>query len=193
MRRSPLQARLCLVIVLVLCATTAGGCVGSSEAPAAPRALDRSLAPANVLGEKYRLFENVDDATRKTFADAGPTSLVDDGAVWEIRRADKLVGTLQIATFNAKVDPENESQRKSVVNDIIPGGGTRIALRDQEVHTIAVSDRTIYLWFGQTVYEVLVLKGLDEGDDPEQVLVDVIAHQQTVSAWQPLVMERATS
>lgn len=170
-----------LLAVLLLAA-----CGGGADENVAPRAVDRALAPSSVAADRYRLFENDDDSTRDAFANAGPASLVDDGVVWEIRRADRLVGTLQISTLRADVDLTDADARASVVNDIIPGGGNRIAVAGQEVHTTTVADRTVYLWFGERLYQVLTLKGLDDDDQPEDVLGDVLTHQRTVPAWSPL-------
>jgi hypothetical protein len=172
------------LLVLTMAALLAA-CGGTARAPA-PRALDKTLAPTALLADRYRLFENRDDSTRHAFADAGPTSLVDDGAVWEIRLADRLVGTLQIATLTAKVTLTKPSARRAIVSDIIPGGGTRVSVGDQEVYTLSSADRTVYLWFGQHLYEVMVVKGLDTGDKPEALLAEVIRHQSTVAAWEPL-------
>jgi hypothetical protein len=170
-----------MLAMLVLLAACGGG---AKAAP--PRPLDKALAPAALLADRYRLFENDDDSTRKAFADAGPTSLVDDGAVWEIRLSDRLVGTLQIATLSSRVKLTQPNARRAIVSDIIPGGGTRIAVGDQEVYTLSSTDRTVYLWFGQRLYEVMVVKGLDTGDKPEVLLADVLRHQATVPAWEPL-------
>lgn len=172
-------------IVLVILGVVMAACGGGSE-PIAPRALDKALAPASLLGDRYSLSENADPSTRGAFANAGPTSLVDDGAVWEVRLADRLVGTLQIATLSSRVDLTKPTARRSIVSDIIPGGGTRIAVGDQEVYTLASADRTIYLWFGQHLYEVMVLKSLDGTDKPEALLADALRHQSTVPAWEPL-------
>jgi hypothetical protein len=170
----------------VLTTTLLLAACGGSTKTAAPRPLDKALAPAGLLADRYRLFENRDDSTRKAFADAGPTSLVDDGAVWEIRLNDRLVGTLQVATLSARVALTKPAARRAIVSDIIPGGGTRISVGDQEVYTLSSTDRTVYLWFGQHLYEVMVVKGLDIGDKPEALLAEVLRHQSTVAAWEPL-------
>lgn len=172
------------IAVVVLLAVLAA-CADGAPRPA-PRQLDKSLAPASIGADKYRLIENTDDSTRSAFANAGKTSLVDDGAVWEIRRADRLVGTLQISTLSERVNLTRPEARTAIVSDIIPGGGNRIAVGDQEVYTQSVGDRAVYLWFGQRLYEVMVLKGIDQGDDPEALVSDVLRHQTTVPAWEPL-------
>ena len=161
------------------------GC-GRAPTAVAPRRLDKSLAPTSILADRYHLFDNTADSTRKAFANAGATSLVDDGAVWEVRFVDRLVGSLQISTLSARVNLSRPNERRGIVNDVIPGGGTRIAVGDQEVYTLSVADRTVYLWFGQGVYEVMVVKGLAAGDKPEALVAEVIRHQASLPSWEPL-------
>jgi hypothetical protein len=181
-----------VMVALLLLLLVVGGACGGGPPAVAPRALDKALAPSSLGGDRYRLFENRDPSTRGAFGNAGPTSLVDDGAVWEIRLADRLVGTLQISTLDARVKLTKPAARRAIVSDIIPGGGTRIAVGDQEVYTLASADRTVYLWFGQRLYEVMVVKGLEAGDKPEALLADVLHHQTSAPAWEPLPPDAPT-
>lgn len=180
------QRQIAAIAIAVALSGGAAACGADTRKPATPIALDKSLAPPAIGADHYRLYPNTDQATIAAFANAGPTSLVDDGGVWEIRRADRLVGTLQISTLSSRVNLANPSARSAIISDIVPGGGTSIAVQGVEVATATVGDRTVYLWFGRQLYEVMVLRGIDMGDQPESLLTDVVTHQRSVPAWEPL-------
>lgn len=152
----------------------------------APPAVEPSLAPAEVdAGERLRLIENSDDATRDAFANGGETSLMADGRLWELRRAERLVGTLQITTLLPTVDLLDESRRSGIVRGVMAGSGTRVRIGDVEVHASELADRAQYVWFGVDVVQILTVR--QEGEiDPEAVLRGVLDHQRTTSAWKPL-------
>lgn len=171
--------RLMLVVALLFV-----GCGSEPVVEAPPLAVDIALAPKAVAGD-LKLFENQQKTTRNAFKNAGPMSLVDDGRVWEVRREDRLMGTLQISTLRSDVDLAKEDARSLIVREMIPESDSHIRVNGVEVHTVTSGDKTVYVWFGKRLYEVLVLKGL-EGAEPEAVLTDVLEHQATVSSWEPL-------
>lgn len=174
--------RLLLVVALLF-----GACSTGEAVTAPPLRVDPALAPKAVVGGTLKLYENQQKATLDAFRKAGPTSLVDDGRVWEIRRVDRLVGTLQISTLREDVDVSRDETRSLIVREVIPESDSRIRVERVEVHAVTSLDKTVYVWFGKRMYEVLILKGL-EGADPEGVLSDMLKHQATVSSWEPLVM-----
>lgn len=164
-----------------------GACGGGGEdVVVAPVAVEPSLAPAEVqAGERLRLIENTDDATLDAFANGGETSLMADGRLWELRRAERLVGTLQITTLLPTVDLLDESRRSGIVRGVMAGSGTRVRVGDVEVHANELADRAQYVWFGMDVVQILTVR--EEGEiEPEAVLRGVLDHQRATSAWKPL-------
>lgn len=144
------------------------------------------LAPAEI-SNGLKLFESATDETRAAFSNAGDESLVADGRLWEIRKGARLVGALQISTVKDKVDLGEARRRDAIVTEVLIGAYDRIRVGGVEVYTSAANDKVVYLWFGERLFEVLQLKG-DELEH-EQVLADVIEHQDGVEAWRPLVVD----
>ena len=178
------SSRLLAALAVMTSAMLVGAC-GGDDAAVVERAepVAAELAPAEVAGG-LKLYESTSDETLKAFTNAGDSSLVADGRLWEIRKSDRLVGALQISTVKRKVDLTKARRRDAIVDEILIGSIDRIRSGDVEVYTSAANDKVVYLWFGVGVYEVLQLKG-DELDH-NQVLADVVAHQRGQAAWRPL-------
>lgn len=181
MRATTRAAAMALTGMLALAACGSG----DGEQEAAPRRVDTSLAPEQVH-DGLRLYENRDDETVAVFANAGERSMVSDGRVWEIRRADRLVGALQVTTVLPAVDLAQESVRSTIVRQIIPGAQTRIRIDGIEIYTAVLNDKAVFVWFGEGIYEVLQIKDRQLEDDYEAVAADIIRHQATTPAWKPL-------
>jgi len=179
--------RLVLVLVLALVGA-AGGCGNADDRDLGPRpvAVADELAPA-AIGGGLKLYESTTDETVDAFANAGEESLVADGRLWEIRKGARLVGALQISTVKLKVDLAEADRRDTIVTDILIGSYDRIRVGDAEVYTSKANDKVVYLWFGESMFQVLQLKG-DELDH-EQVLADVIEHQDGLASWRPLAVD----
>lgn len=180
----------------VMCVLAVSGAVtacGGGQKPPPPIAVDAALAPEAVAPGNLKLFENTDTSTRKAFADAGQTALFADGRLWEIRRADRLVGTLQISTVVDKVDLRKSKTRNDIVAQILTAP-IRIRVHDVEVSATAAEDHGSYVWFGRHIVEILTLKGVKDAK-LDDVLAAIIAHEQTVKSWVPLPIqvERDTS
>jgi hypothetical protein len=171
---------LALAVALAAC----GG--GSAEIGPRPSSVASELAPAAV-SEGLKLYESTGDEVVDAFANAGEESLVADGRLWEIRKGARLVGALQIATVKTKVDLADARRRDSIVAEVLIGTSDRIRVGDVEVYASAANDKVVYLWFGESLFEVLQLKG-DELDH-ERVLADVIEHQDGLEAWRPLAVD----
>jgi hypothetical protein len=170
-------------LVLVLLALAAG--CGDGEGPSPrPAAVETALAPGEV-GDGLKLFENQSEETVAAFANAGERTLVADGRIWEIRRADRLVGTLQISTVLPDVDLSEPDLKDALVRQIIPGSLSSIRIGATEVFTAVVDEKAVFVWFGKGLYEVLQLKDKNI-EDFEAIATDVIEHQETLPAWEPL-------
>jgi hypothetical protein len=172
-------------VVLLLAVTLLGGACGNGDgaAPVAAR-VPVDLVPARLLDDSLGVFENRDPSTLETFANAGTRSLVADTRVWEIRRGDRLVATLQISTVKTKVDLTDEDVRERFADQLILGESSRIRTGDVEVFTSTVDDKTVFLWFASNLYQVMQTK--DVALEPEELLADLVAHQEAASSWEPL-------
>lgn len=168
-----------LVVVTLL-----AGCGRGDGVTEAPERVPVDLVPDRLLDGKLGTFENRKPSTLKTFANAGPTSLVADTRVWEIRRGDRLVATLQISTVSEKVDLLDEDVRQRFADQLIVGQSSRIRSGDVEVFTASVDDKTIFLWFASNLYEVMQTK--DRDLEPEELLADLLEHQHDSKGWKPL-------
>ena len=180
------------VLVAVALVAVLAGCGGGGEVEVAPPRVADTLAPAEVAGG-LKLYENTAESTRKAIADAGERTLAADARIWEIRRADRLVGALQITTVLPQVDLRDAEVRRAIGRQIIPGAVTRIRIDAIEVLTREVNDKAVFLWFGDGMYEVLQVKDRELQGRYEDVAAAVIRHQATVPAWKPLpeVLEAA--
>ena len=179
MRRATIAAVLAGALLLAACGD------GDEEPIAAPARVDPALAPEQVLDD-LRLYDNRDEETVAAFAEAGERSMIADGRVWEIRRADRLVGALQVTTVLPEVDLAEDSVRSTIVRQIIPGAQTRIRIDGVEVYTTVINDKAVFVWFGEGIYEVLQIKDRQLEDGYEDVATAIIRHQATTPAWKPL-------
>ena len=171
-----------VALTLAACGDGSGPGIGERPLPVAVE-----LAPTTVVGDELQLYESTAEEVVGAFANAGEESLVADGRLWEIRKGARLVGALQISTVKPKIDLAEARRRDAIVADILVGTYDRIRVGDVEVYTSAANDKVVYLWFGESLFEVLQLKG-DELDH-EQVLADVIEHQDGLDAWRPLAID----
>lgn len=180
--------RRALLLVALALALALGACGGGSDdgLGVRPASVATELVPEAVSGE-LKLYESTGDEVVGAFANAGEESLVADGRLWEIRKGARLVGALQIATVKTKVDLAEAARRDAIVNEVLIGAYDRIRVGDVEVYSSAANDKVVYLWFGESMFEVLQLKG-DELDH-EQVLTDVIEHQDGLPSWKPLAID----
>lgn len=171
-------------MLVVTLSTSVVACGGGGGKTVAPAEVDPKLAPT-ALDANLKLYENRDRRTIHAFANAGKRSLVADGRIWEIRRADRLIGTLQIATVLPEVDLMKSNLRDSLVRQILPGSLSSIRIGDVEVFTSEVNGKAVYVWFGKRLFEVLQLRDRATKDF-EPLATQVIDHQATVPSWEPL-------
>ena len=176
--------RRAIVTAVVLGVLTGCGS-GGDEPTVAPPSVDQSLAPAEV-GEDLALHESTAKETVHAFANVGERSLVSDGRLWEIRRADRLVGALQLTTVLPDVELVRESTRSAIVSQILPGSSSRIRIGDEEVYTTTVNDKAVFVWFGRDIYVVLQIKDRQLDGQYDAIAEEVISHQVASDAWKPL-------
>jgi hypothetical protein len=140
-----------------------------------PNAVPTELVPATLEGN-LTLTEY--EPARKSFAQAGVASLVSDGRVWAIRRGQTLVGTLQISAVKHDVSLSKTADHKAILDGVMTGTSYEtIDVGETKVVASTAADRTLYLWFGRNLFQVLQLKGTKV--DPDTVAADLIAFQQS--------------
>jgi hypothetical protein len=145
-----------------------------------------TLAPASLPGN-LNLIEYPGD--RKAFTNAGQDSLVADGRLWEIHQQHLLVGTLEIATVVSDVSLANRQDRSQILNGALVGAvPVSINVGGVGVAVASAPQRTMYVWFGRSVFEVLQLD--DQRIDPNTVLDEVIAYQQQTGRLRPQPLPR---
>ncbi|MDQ1396278.1 MAG: hypothetical protein QOG64_1537, partial [Acidimicrobiaceae bacterium] len=93
-------------------------------------------------------------------------------------RGETLIGTLQISAVKPDVSVTNEHDRKAILDGVMTGTAYEtIDVGDIKVAASTAADRTLYLWFGPKVFEVLQLKGTKV--EPDDIAAEVIAFQQS--------------
>ena len=174
--------------VALLCALALSmgmaACGGDADRIVAPKRVPDDLVPGQYLDEGLLALENTDESTLDALANARETTLAADTRVWEIRRGQRLVATLQISSVLPKVDLLDEDVRDRFVAQVIPGQVSRLRSGDVEVFTTSIDDKTTYLWFGSELFEILQTK--DRALEPEQLLAAVVAFQDDKEGWVPL-------
>ena len=159
---------------------------GCQDDPAvAPRPVPITLAPKAVLGGSLGLHLNTAAGTEKAFRQDAKKSLIDEGRLWEIRRKDRLVGTLQIATVKPDIDLAEDDVRHQFTAPILVGARSDIRLLGQEVNVVeSEGGLATLVWFGQGLFLVLQVKDtLVTGPDLAQAILE---HQQSRPEWLPL-------
>lgn len=170
-------------LALLLVALVVAGC--GNEPVAAPRPLPADLAPKTVLGGSLGLYRNTAPGTLAAFHPDDKDTLVDEGGLWEIRRKDRLIGTLQIETLKDDVDLSEESARDHITDPLLVGARGDIRLSGQEVSTVqGDGGLSTLVWFGDHLLVVLQVKDtLVTGPVLAQAIID---HQQSRPSWVPL-------
>jgi hypothetical protein len=156
-----------------------------SEPVAAPVPVSTTLVPATVLGGTLGVHLNTAAATEAAFRQGAKDSLIHDGRLWEVRRKDRLIGTLQIATVKPKVDLGEADNRDDFTSPILVGARSDIRLRGQEVSLVETEGGlSTLVWFGKGLFVVLQVKDtLVSGPDLAQ---EFITYLQSREEWEPL-------
>jgi hypothetical protein len=138
-----------------------------------------------VLGGSLGLYRNTAPSTVAAFHPEDEDTLVAEGGLWEVRRKDRLIGTLQIETLEDDVDLHEESVRDHITDPLLVGSRGDIRLSGQEVSTVeGEGGLSTLVWFGDHLLVVLQVKDtLVTGPTLAQAIID---HQQSLPAWDPL-------
>ena len=180
------RGRSWLLAVALVVAALGGACGDGGGGPdRAPSKVALELVPDTLNDGAFRVAE--DEKAREAFSTVGSEALVADGRLFAIRDGDRLVGTLQLSTMKTRVDLTDEDQRESVISNVIPGSRATISVGPVSVIQAAGADKTVFVWFGRDMFQVLQLKPTTASPfDPEKVLSEIITHQTAQEAWDPL-------
>jgi hypothetical protein len=181
-------------LVVVALAATGGltAACGGNDASASirPTKVPDGLVPDIVQGGAFQFFESQLPQVKDAFDKAGDHSLAADGRLWELRKGDRLVGSLQLTTLMPDVDLTKAEHRDSILTQLLPTGRDELLVDEVNVWTTTSNNKTIYLWFGRDMYALMTLKGGSEDNlDPEVVLGDVISQNVSSSSWKPLFID----
>jgi hypothetical protein len=167
----------------MLALIAAAACGAARATP--PNPVPLALAPTAVLNGSLHLYRNTSPDTLAAFRQDPGDALISDGKLWEIRRADRLIGTLEIATVKHDVNLARSSVRDDFTKPILVGSVSDIRLAGQEVATVQSDDGVATMvWFGRGLFEVLQLK--DKVVTAPQLAQAIISYQQTRPEWSPL-------
>ena len=169
---------------VVLCLGLLGACGRGDDDVAArpPPKVPLALVPLGFSAGTLTVSE--DSQARKAFTELGDNALVADGRLWQIRQAERLVATLQVATVKSKVDLTDAEQRRSIINHILPGARQEIDVNGVSVSSSEANDKTVYVWFGRDLFQVLQVKSTKI--DPEAVVTELVDFQSHSPDWRAL-------
>jgi hypothetical protein len=175
------SSRRLVALGAALVALAAAACGNGTVEVAAPARVPTNLVPS-VLSGGVTIGEYKPARTR--FAKAGATSLVADGRVWSIRRGQTLVGTLQASTVKPDVSLAKGADRKAIIDGVMTGQRyDTLYVGSLKVLSSTAADRSVYLWFGPDLFEVLQVKAGKV--EPDSVAGDIIEYQQTAGLLRP--------
>jgi hypothetical protein len=162
------------------------GCGGPAKVAVKPPKVPEGLVPSKVAGDELAFSESALPGVKDAFANAGPTSLTADGRLWELRKGDRLVGALELATLMPKVNLEKKNHREQILRQIMPGVVDQLSVDVVPVWTSRSNDKSLFVWFGRNVYAVLSLKGAEGELDDEKILDEVVRYNLSSDSWRPL-------
>jgi hypothetical protein len=163
---------------------------GKEEPVVKPASVPEGMVPPQVQHDEYAFFESELPQVKSAFANAGANSLVADGRLYEMRKADRLVGVLQMSTVVPELDLANDKHRDQVIGQIMPTVRDRITIGDVVVFSSQANNKTVFLWFEKDMFNLLTIKpGSEDQLDAEGVLTEVLDHQTSLPGWDPLYFD----
>jgi hypothetical protein len=177
------------VAALVLVLVAAAGCTASSHRAAAPPELPASVVPARLAVSGGIVVQpNTAKEITDALASPGPKSLVVEARMWELRKGDRLVGALQVATLDSRrVDTALAEDRDAIRSQILAGDPSELAIADLPVWSVKDGDRVLDVWFGRQVLCVLQVKEKDI--DHEDALTELVTAIANAKDWPELPPE----
>ena len=176
--------------VALLAALTVGACGDDPEPQAKPANVPEGIIPETVQGGEFAFYESELVSAKEAFANAGPNSLAADGRLWELRKGDRLVGSLQLTTVMPEVDLSKKEHREMILHQLLPTARDQVLIDEVNVWGTETKTKATYLWFGRDIYALMTLKGGSEDNlDPNQILTEVVSHSAASDNWKPLYID----
>jgi hypothetical protein len=176
--------------MLAVLVALGGGACGKDAPPPKPAAVPDGLVPDAVQGGSYAFYESTLPQVKSAFANAGKNSLVADGRMWELRKADRLVGILQVSTLVPTIDLLNDKHRQQVISQILPTARDRVTVGDVTVFVSTANQKSVFLWFSDQTFHLLTIKpGSGDDLDPEAVMTEVLDHETQSVGWKPIYFD----
>ena len=137
----------------------------STAASPPPRLPSSSVPTSLTVGGGLVVQPNLTTRTANAFKSVGEASLVVEAGVWELRKADRLVGALEVVTLdNRRVDTARDKDRAAIRGQVLAGrSGRNSRWPVFPVWSTIDGDRALYVWYGVQVLGVLQVKA-DEID-----------------------------
>jgi len=175
---------------LALAASACGGSASANSANARPIAVPANVLPAQ-LDPGLTTAEYT--AARQKFISAGAQSLVSRGELWQIRQGKVLAGALQVSTLKPTVNPTDNSERTTILTQVLPGAYETIQVDHVAVAAAQTASEVFYMWFGPHLFEVLQIKKSDAGLPYEGILAQIIQYQRSNNSLGILVTTTTTA
>ena len=169
-----------LLAALALAVVLGTGCGSDDDTSSAPVRVNSALVPPTLGDGTLDLSE--DEKAHEAFGKIQGTVLVEDGRLWAVRDGERLVATLQVSTLDSRVDLGDADELDSLISSLLPGTKERFTVGDLSVVQVATDDKTVYLWFGERMFQVLQIKGTELNH--EALLTELITYQTGLPAWQ---------
>ena len=179
--------RRALFVVAVAVPLVLAGCGrGSDRAAAAPPRLPSATVPTSLaVGGGLVVQPNLSKKTAKAFESVGSASLVVEAGVWELRKADRLVGALELVTLdNRRIDLARDEDRAAIRSQVLAGDPSELEVAGIPVWSSVDGDRVLYVWYGRQVLGVLQVKA-DE-IDPEEAIEELVTAMIDADGWPEL-------
>lgn len=184
------MSRRLLACVALVVAFASAGCGDDPKPQAKPANVPEGLVPPTVQNGEFAFFKSEIVSAEEAFANGGPKSLASDGELWELRKGDRLVGSLQLTTVMPEVDLANKDHRGMILNQLLPTARDQVLIDEVNVWGTETKLKATYLWFGRDIFALMTLKGGSEDNlDPNLVLTEVVGHTAASDNWKPLYID----
>jgi hypothetical protein len=171
---------------VVVAAAVAAGVLAASGCGVTPDLQTRPVAvsfPTHVVPSSLRgMTATVEPSAQQAFAEIGANSAVARGQVWTLRQDGIVVGSVQVSQLKGGLTTQSERIRQGIrkaVNDV-PFRWFKVR-GHQWVGVQTAPQLFLYLWMPprRDLYTILTLKSTVI--DPEQVVADLIAYEESGS------------
>jgi hypothetical protein len=108
--------------------------------------------------------------------------------VWELRKADRLVGTIELVTLDpTRADTRDAGDRSDIRAQILAGTQSQLDFDGMPVWAAKDGDRELYVWYGRQVLGVLQVKAdeLDADETVTQVVTSIVGDE----AWPAMAQD----